>query len=125
MRRPRSRPHTTAKTQKAVMSSDLSFEGKGIKGAKEQGVLRVKYDFIAAYELGYADVAFGKFNFACQKGDKRGCHQLGLLYVYAPEPKKIRIRLLRFLSKLRRRARRKLFCAVLVLCRRHKRDNRR
>ena len=88
MRRPRSRPHTTAKTQKAVMSSDLSFEGKGIKGAKEQGVLRVKYDFIAAYELGYADVAFGEFNFACQKGDKRGCHQLGLLYVYAPKPKK-------------------------------------
>lgn len=50
--------------------------------------MRAKYDFIAAYELGYADVAFGKFNFACQKGDKRGCHQLGLLYVYAPKPKK-------------------------------------
>ena len=50
--------------------------------------MRAKYGFIAAYELGYADVAFGEFNFACQKGDKRGCHQLELLYVYAPKPKK-------------------------------------
>ena len=75
------------------------MRAKGSKAPRKQGVLRAKYDFIAAYELGYADVAFGKFNFACQKGDKRGCHQLGLLYVYAPEPKKIRIRLLRFLSK--------------------------
>ena len=42
------------------MSSDFSFEGKGIKGAKEQGILRAKYGFIADYEPGYADVAFGE-----------------------------------------------------------------
>gem|GEM_PF-1814648 len=64
------------------------MRAKGSKAPRKQGVLRAKYDFIAAYELGYADVAFGEFNFACQKGDKRGCHQLGLLYVYAPKHKK-------------------------------------
>ena len=64
------------------------MRAKGSKAPRKQGVLRAKYDFIAAYELGYADVVFGEFNFACQKGDKRGCRQLGLLYVYAPKPKK-------------------------------------
>jgi len=66
------------------MGSDFSFEGKGIKDAKEQGVLRAKYGFIAAYELGYADVAFGEFNLACQKGDKRGCYRLRAFVCLCP-----------------------------------------
>ena len=64
------------------------MRAKGSKAPRKQGVLRAKYDFIAAYELGYADVAFGEFNFACQKGDKRGCYRLRAFVCLRPWAKK-------------------------------------
>ena len=54
------------------MSSDISFEGKGIKGAKEQRRFESKYGFIAAYELGYADVAFGDLTLLAKKATSGG-----------------------------------------------------
>ncbi|WP_454991011.1 hypothetical protein [Campylobacter rectus] len=61
--------------------------------------MRAKYDFIAAYELGYADVAFGDLTLLAKKATSGDVISWGFCMFMPLSLKKIRIRLLRFLSK--------------------------
>ena len=48
------------------------MRAKGSKAPRNKGVLRAKYGFIPAYELGYADVAFGDLTLLAKKATSGG-----------------------------------------------------